>query len=797
MAEELGKLKVALNFDGQEMIDSLDALQRQLKTAQAAFKASSAGVDKYHASLEQLREQSTRLENVLRLQEQQAQRLRQAWQEEVAQSGRNSEASQRLEQAYLRSVATMRRTELQYTQLNERIQNYGHEQQQAGRATEQATKTMGDSESKLASLKEAFKSVGGIIAGAFAVDKIVDFGKTMIETTANIDAMQSQYEQVVGGMKAQTDKYLDQMATKWNKHPNELKNAFMQYYAILKSKGVAEGDAYKLSQSYLERTVDANAFANEDMGSTTERFMGMIKGEYDSVDTAMVNMNQTMLDTKAQQVYKKKFQDLTVTQQETLKTQIALQQHTSSGVFGQGVREADSYQNNLAMVKDTWNQLMHDFGSPLLELANEGLKKLKDIVAKVDIQKVEADFKKVASYIGTVFKPIIDVLIKKFNEIKTAIAKAFGEDSGAKGMNKLKEALNWFIKNLPKITKGIADFIDKYDYLIAGIAGGIAAFKAIATAIQIWKGITTIAIGVQAAFNAVMDANPIGIVVLIIGALIAVGILLYKNWDKISKFFSDFWKKLKQGFQDLLIAVGKWVMDMYNKFEELKLKVEMTIALWIVGMVGKIVGFITNILTKITSFKNSMVSYFQSLGSSILSHIQSAFSGMVNAISSKVSSIISKVTEIKNNIINTIKGINLLEIGKNIIEGLINGIVGKAEALYNKAKEIANKIKNFFTSALQIKSPSRVMRDEVGKWIPLGIAQGMEQNIDSIQKAAQKLAIASMPNINAAALNGISTVNNTTNFAPNIIVNSNDPFKAAMENKRMLKRLAFEGGLRK
>src|SRR5690606_252691 len=58
------------------------------------------------------------------------------------------------------------------------------------------------------------------------------------------------------------------------------------------------------------------------------------------------------------------------------------------------------------------------------------------------------------------------------------------------------------------------------------------------------------------------------------------------------------------------------------------------------------------------------------------------------------------------------------------------------------ARTIANQVTRTMQSALRIQSPSRVMRDKVGKWIPEGIAKGIEDNIGSVYKALNKLSYA-------------------------------------------------------
>lgn len=73
-------------------------------------------------------------------------------------------------------------------------------------------------------------------------------------------------------------------------------------------------------------------------------------------------------------------------------------------------------------------------------------------------------------------------------------------------------------------------------------------------------------------------------------------------------------------------------------------------------------------------------------------------------------------------------------VGKYLIEGLWDGISGMASWVTNKVKGFANNILNNMKKALGIHSPSRVFRDEVGKYIALGVGEGFDKNIDSVYK---------------------------------------------------------------
>ena len=93
-----------------------------------------------------------------------------------------------------------------------------------------------------------------------------------------------------------------------------------------------------------------------------------------------------------------------------------------------------------------------------------------------------------------------------------------------------------------------------------------------------------------------------------------------------------------------------------------------------------------------------------------------------------------KIKSIWDKVIGFFKGIDLKQIGKNIIQGLINGIGSMANAVWRKVGDIADGVKKKITGLLNIHSPSRWMRDHVGKMIPAGVAVGIDKAGGLVEK---------------------------------------------------------------
>lgn len=105
---------------------------------------------------------------------------------------------------------------------------------------------------------------------------------------------------------------------------------------------------------------------------------------------------------------------------------------------------------------------------------------------------------------------------------------------------------------------------------------------------------------------------------------------------------------------------------------------------------------------------------------------------LIKGLFSVLWNIDSVATEIANILVDGISKIDLFEIGVNIVKGLWNGISSVASWIGTKisgfVSDITAEVKDFFGIA----SPSKLMADEVGQWLPKGIAVGIEDNASSV-----------------------------------------------------------------
>ena len=191
---------------------------------------------------------------------------------------------------------------------------------------------------------------------------------------------------------------------------------------------------------------------------------------------------------------------------------------------------------------------------------------------------------------------------------------------------------------------------------------------------------------------------------------------------------------LVKAIPKIIVAIITGLLKLIPKLVEFGADILSKVGSWFVNMITtaseKASEFVTKIIDKIKELPGKLWEKFKDglqkvvdFGSKLKEKAKEAGSKLVNGIKDKIKSLPDDIKET----------------GKNLISVLWDGITDKFDWLIEKIKgfasNVTDKIKGFFG----IHSPSRVMRDEVGKFLALGIAEGITKNEDTVVKAAEHL----------------------------------------------------------
>ena len=131
-------------------------------------------------------------------------------------------------------------------------------------------------------------------------------------------------------------------------------------------------------------------------------------------------------------------------------------------------------------------------------------------------------------------------------------------------------------------------------------------------------------------------------------------------------------------------------------------------------------------------------------------------SGLIKAIPT----LIRNVPKIVSAIVTALKGgvSKLISVGGDLVKGIWDGFVGKLDWIKDKIKGWVGNVTDFLKSLFKIGSPSKLLRDEIGRWLPEGIAVGVEANADSVydQMDEMRAKVAQPFDVSVTGTTGIS-----------------------------------------
>lgn len=151
-----------------------------------------------------------------------------------------------------------------------------------------------------------------------------------------------------------------------------------------------------------------------------------------------------------------------------------------------------------------------------------------------------------------------------------------------------------------------------------------------------------------------------------------------------------------------------------------------------------------------------------------------------------------KIDKVKG-ILKSLSEIDLRQVGKDVINGFIEGITSMFRAVKDTIKNLASMVTDGLKDILKIKSPSRVMMG-ISKWIPAGVAKGIEDNTKQVDKAIANMVDTDLVNPIADDLNNAFNSVGKTSLSNEMNINHNNQpayinlslggqnFKAFVEN---------------
>lgn len=431
---------------------------------------------------------------------------------------------------------------------------------------------------------------------------------------------------------------------------------------------------------------------------------------------------------------------------------------TQEDAFNAALAACNTEQERAQLITDTLNGVYAEAGAQYQQTN-------ADVIA---YRQSQSDLTAAMSSLGQAFMPIVTGL--------TNVATML--------LSGVQPAVQWFVTNLPIIAPILAGIVTTI-----GLLAVVLNASTIATTAQTVA--TNAAAAAQGLLNMVMNANPIALIVTLIAGLVVAIIGLWNNSEAFRNFVTGAFQQIQQ--------VAQVVIDAIVNF----------FTVTVPNAIGVVIGFFQNLWNSIVSvfngalstvrgFVSSVVSFFTvsvpnavsnmlsaagRIPGQIASFLGSALSSAASFVGSFASSAIQAASQFVSNIVSGLSGLagRVMSVGSDIVHGIWSGISGAAGWLMNQISGFANNIVSGIKGLFGIASPSKVMRDEVGKYLAEGVAVGWEKN-DPMASIERDLNVGvSRLSVQAQALEGAG---GTTNYQT---VNFNQPVESPDQVARTMR----------
>lgn len=202
-------------------------------------------------------------------------------------------------------------------------------------------------------------------------------------------------------------------------------------------------------------------------------------------------------------------------------------------------------------------------------------------------------------------------------------------------------------------------------------------------------------------------------------------------WNEIENVASTIWNGITSVVSTAINGVRNVISSVMNGIK----------SVWSSAWNG-IKSITSGAMSMVRSVVSSGMSAMRGVVSSMMSAVQSAFVSGWNAARNATANGISRAVSAARSMAGA-----MVSAGRDFVMGFVNGIEGAIWRAASAAARMASAAMNAAKAWFNIGSPSKVMRDQVGKWVPAGLAVGIGQNTDLVENAAKRMAEAAMPDI--------------------------------------------------
>ena len=344
------------------------------------------------------------------------------------------------------------------------------------------------------SFGKGIAKLGGALAGVFAVSKITDFMSGAVKGASDLNEEASKSQTIFGSSAGSIADWAKNAATNVGLSESAALSATGTFGNMFTQIGFGGKDAANLSKDVVTLAADLGSFNNLPTADVADMMGAAFRGEFDSIQALLPGINAASVEQKALAMTGKTSAKA-LTEQEKAAAVLALAHQGGAKAQGDFAKTSGGLANSTKITTAKFENMQASLGTKLLPI-------MTNVMSFIQTDAMPA-FEGIASV-------VMDSIVPAFQNMGTWV----------------QQNASW-LGPLVLIIGGLAAAFGLYS-LATGVSTAISAA---------WTAATTGQTIAQWALNAAMSANPIGLVVVAIAALVA-GIIWVATQ---TTFFQDAW----------------------------------------------------------------------------------------------------------------------------------------------------------------------------------------------------------------------------------------------------------------
>ena len=431
--------------------------------------------------------------------------------------------------------------------------------------------------------------------------------------------------------------------------------------------------------------------------------------------------------------------------------------HELGGVMSdEAVKAAAAYQDQLQDMKTAFGGLSRGLMSEFLPSITQVMSGLTEIFSGNDggIDMINSGIDSIISGITDALPRVMEIATSIIESLATALLQNLPQLAQC-ALEIVTQLLTFLVSNLPLIISTVIQlFIELVNAVVAAIPQIIEALVAAMPQIidALCDGlITALPALIQGAVTLVMalvehlpeiimalvEAAPQILEALATAIITAAPILLEgfiniftQVVTKLVEWGSQLKAKASEIFSTLITNIKTWLAQLPERM-----------AYFAGQMVAKFVNFLVQLPSKAVSVFTTLIQKVVEFGTNFMNKARETAEGFGTRLINGLLELPSK----------------LVSIGHDIVEGLKTGIANAWTGLTDWVKDLASNLIQGFKDTLQIGSPSKALTADVGKWIPAGIAEGIEGGMDVLDDTIEAMTGEMVTTANLDAIAGTTS----------------------------------------